>query len=913
MEKSLNAKEKSASGPLLVTKLTGPRLSRHTVSRPRLISLLDKALQPDRPLTLISAPAGFGKTSLLGEWVSHSAWQVAWVTLDEADNDPARFWAYFIGALQMLREGLGNNAQAAYGVQAQPVPSIEPFLTVLLNELAAISYPLVLVLDDYHLIDTPAIHTGLTFLIEHLPAQMHLIVTSRADPPLPLSRWRASGQMAEIRADDLRFTKEETSIFLTEVQRLPLLSGEVAALLDRTEGWIAGLQLVALSMQGRQDVAAFIAEFTGSHHFIVDYLTEEILQQQPELVQTFLLHTSILDRLCGPLCEAVTGQPGGQAMLEHLERANLFLQRLDDERHWFRYHQLFVEMLRNRLRQQQPDLILLLQQRASVWYEQNGLPVDAIRHALAGKDYERAADLIEANANDSFWRRSEIATMFVWLKALPDELVRRRPRLCQFYAWALLLSGQLEAVEPLLEDIEASLPETRQGGTNALEIRGQLAAIRARLARMHNNLPLSIDYCHLALEYLPTDDLYLRGVISLNLGLAYWQSGDIATAGHVLGETCLIHEPGSNLGTSLAAQEFLADLQAEQGHLHQAARTYQQAIERAAEAEKRPSPIAAWAYTGLGELMRQWNDLHTAGHSIEKGIELARQWGNADGLAWASLHLARWKETTGNTGGADKALLEAEQVVRLSRVAPWTAAEVSGYRGRLWIAHGLVTDAIAWAQEHGLQVENEISYLQLPEYLSLARLLIAQGRLIDAHILLERMLRLAENLGLGRRVIEILALQALALQSHEKTGQALSTLERTLALAEPEGCRRLFMDEGERMKALLQEYLRFGGQKSEAKMGTYAAGLLTLMTQADNGAGSNQPEVVVLEIPAERLSRRELEILRLLAEGLSNREIAQQLYISSGTVKVHLKHIFNKLKANNRTEAAAQARRLGLV
>jgi LuxR family maltose regulon positive regulatory protein len=583
---------------------------------------------------------------LLSEWITQSGWRVSWLGLDPEDNDPARFWAYFIAALQILWGDLGENARAILSVGGPLAQPDESFLTVLLNDISIFSDPFVLILDDYQLIDAPAIHTGLTFLIDHLPSQIHLILTSRSDPPLPLARWRAGSQLAEIRADELRFTKEEASSFMVETLGLPLSSGEVSALVDHTEGWIAGLQLAALSMQGRLDIPAFIADFTGSHHYIVDYLTEEILQRQPEPIQSFLLQTSILDRMCGPLCEALIGQSRGQEMLEYLEHANLFLQRLDDERNWYRYHQLFSEMLHHRLQQAQPDLISKLEHNASKWYEENGMVAEAIRHALAGKDFGRAADLVEANADTFHWRHGETGRLLMWLAALPDELVRRRPRLCLFHAWALLLSGQFPAVESRLEDLEKSLAQERDKGIETVEIRGlrgQVAAIRARLARIHNDLPSSIELCLQALEYLPPEDVFLRGVISLNLGLAHWQSGDISAASRVLAETSAINEPGRFLSTSLVAQAFLADLQAEQGHLHQAKRIYQQAIERATPDHGHPAPVAAWAYIGMGKVLYQWNDLDAAGHCFEKGLELARRWGAADGLAWAFLHLAQWK------------------------------------------------------------------------------------------------------------------------------------------------------------------------------------------------------------------------------------------------------------------------------
>jgi LuxR family transcriptional regulator, maltose regulon positive regulatory protein len=899
--------------PLLITKLRCPRLPNQSIPRSRLTGLVNEALQAGQPLILISAPAGFGKSNLLGEWLLHSGWHTTWLTLDEEDNDLNRFWAYFIAALQVLREDLGENAQMVLRARDPLTPPDESFLTVLLNEIAAFSEPIVLVLDDYHLIDNSAIHNGFAYLIDHLPGQMHLILASRSDPPLPLARWRAGNQMAEIRAEDLRFTKEEAISFLVEILGFPLSNDEVAALVNRTEGWIAGLQLAALSMQGRQEVSTFITDFTGSHHYIFDYLSEEILQRQSKTVQLFLLHTSILDRLCAGLCETVTGQAGCQEMLEDLERSNLFLQRVDDERYWYRYHQLFAEVLRHHLRQAQPHLIPELHVRASKWFEQNGWAAEAIRYALAGKEFEWAADLVEANAITIHWRQGDNATLFRWLEELPDELIRSRPRLCLSHAWALLISGQLAAVESRLEDLEKFLAHVPDSGMEAVEIhglRGQMAAIRASLARNRNDLPRAIELCRQALQYIPSKDVSLRAVISLNLGLAYWQGGDLPAASHILGEISMVDEQGGMLLTSLASQALLADMQAEQGRLHQAVRIYQQTIERGTIDHGRFSPVATWAHIGMGKVLLQWNDLQATGRYLEKGLELARQWGNADGLAWAFLSLAEWKSAIGAPEEADRELSQGEQVARQGRVTRLTASRVVGYRGKLWISQGKIAEADLWAQERDLEVENDVSYQRLPEYLSFARLLIVQGRLEEVDSLLERMLRLAESSALTGRVIEILLLQALTVLAQGKNGQAEKLLERALALAEPEGHIRLFVDEGEPMKLLLDKYVeRQGSKRSDHH---YAARLLATMTHRKEGwriQSSASGSGALIDL----LSERELEILRLLAEGLSNREIAQRSYISIGTVKAHLKHIYGKLEVGNRTEAAHRARQLSLI
>jgi ATP/maltotriose-dependent transcriptional regulator MalT len=901
--------------PLLSTKLDIPRNHPSLVPRLHLIERLDEGLK--RRLTLLSAPAGSGKTSALSAWIPQSEQCVAWLSLDEGDNDPTRFWTYLIAALQRLKPDLGENVRALLRAQTPEPQRIESILTLLLNEIAEFPGDFAFALDDYHVINNPAIHTGLAFLLDHLPAQMHLYIVSRADPPLPLARWRARGQFGEIRADDLRFTHEEAATFLNQVMGLNLSASDIAALEARTEGWIAGLQLAAFSLQGRTDVTAFIAAFTGSHHYVIDYLTEEVLQRQPQEVQSFLLRTCILDQLCGPLCDAVTGAANGQAMLERLEQANLFTIPLDDERQWYRYHHLFAEVLRHRLRQLDPTRLADLHRRASEWYERNGFADDAVRHALTSEDFERAARLLEQYAGAIFWTRGEIGTFLAWLDALPDERVRAHPRLGLVYAWSLLMTGKLGTVEPRLEEVEHTLlSPTDSSLLDELEIksmRGQIAAIRSRVARLHNDLPRAIELSRVALDDLPQENGALRSVITLNLGIAHWQSGDLTAATRVLTQASTI---GESAGSALVALGILGDLQAEQGHLHQAAETYQQALDRAAEDGKLQSPMVSWAWVGMGDLSREWNDLDAAERQTRQGIELAKQWGNADGLAWAWLHLGRLNDARGDAAGAQAALGEAEQFVRRYEVAPWTAAKVAGERGKRWIREGNLAEAARWTRERGLSVEDEFAYLREPEYLTFARLLIAQGEREHAASFLERLLRSAEHSGLTGRVIEILVLQALG-WSREQTEPALTALERALSLAEPEGYLRVFVDEGKPMQSLIADCrLKIAGSpdKSAKQLLAFVDRLILAFPRADvvmlpKFEIENQKSAIL----PEPLSARELEILSLLAAGLSNREIAQKLFLSTGTVKVHLKHIYGKLGVGSRTQAAARARELSLL
>src|SRR5579872_1368946 len=530
----------------LVTKLAIPPVRSDLVARPRLTNQLQRAIQ--RPFTLIAAPAGFGKTTVLSTWIENAPFPAAWVSLESGDDDLTRFWLYVFTALERIHPGSGASALALlHGSDPQRLPSMETILTVWINGLATLPHEeAVLILDDYHLITAPPIHQSVTYLVDHLPHRLHLVIATRADPPLPLARLRARGHLIEIRVADLRFTAEETTAFLVRTLGLHLSGEDIAAIEARTEGWIAGLQLAALSMQGRKDISAFLKAFTGSQRYIIDYLTEEVLARQPELVQTFLLQTAILERLQGSLCEAVIGRHGGQAMLEQLEQANLFLTPLDDERLWYRYHQLFAEALRHRLQRKHSALVPELHRRASAWYEQQGLTHDAVHHALVASDFTQAARLIE-RAFNALVRRGEIATLQRWAAALPNDLVRSSIELSVLQGWLLFISGKHDEAELHLQDIERAFginlvleehseQETMPGGTSSqAEIRGRIAAIRASIAVTRGDIPRTIALSRLALVYLPKENIS-RAYAAWYLGRAYWLGGDMSAASIALAE-----------------------------------------------------------------------------------------------------------------------------------------------------------------------------------------------------------------------------------------------------------------------------------------------------------------------------------------------------------------------------------------
>src|SRR5436305_12036605 len=766
--------------PILATKLYLPRLRPNVVSRPRLIERLNEGLH--RNLTLIAAPAGFGKTTLISQWVTSCDRQVAWLSLDEGDSDPTRFLTYLVAALRTIAPTLGEGVLGA--LQSPQPPPPEAMLTALLNDLTTISDDFVLVLDDYHVLDAKAVDHALTYLVEHLPPQMHLVIATREDPPLPLARLRAGGQLTELRVTDLRFTPSEAAEFLNQVMGLTLSAQDIAALERRTEGWIVGLQLAALSMQGHQDVPGFIRAFAGDHRYIVDYLVEEVLQRQPEPVRRFLLQTSILDRLSGPLCDAVTGQEEGNARLEALERGNFFVVPLDDTRHWYRYHHLFAEVLSAQLLAEQPDQVATLHRRASAWYEQHGSTVDAIRHALAAFDFGRAADLVEL-AVPAMARSRQEATVLGWLKALPDELVRARPVLSVHYAGALLLHGVLAGVEARLRDAEQWLDTKTDRGELALapaaemvvvdeeEFRGlpgMIAIYRAAIALALGNVADTVKYARRALDLVPEDDHHRRGSAAGFLGLAYWTSGDLEAAHRSYAECMALVQRAGHISDAIGCSIALADIRMAQGRLREAMSTYERGLQLATEQGAPVLRGAADMHVGMSELHRERDDLDAATQHLLRSKELGELIGLPQNRYRWRVAMARIREAQGDLDGALDLLYEAERLY-MSDFFP-NVRPVSAYVTRVWIAQGRVGEALDWAREQGLSVSDDLSYLREFEHITLARVLLARSKsdradrsIREAMGLLERLLHAAEAGERTGSVIEILVLQALAHQA----------------------------------------------------------------------------------------------------------------------------------------------------
>jgi LuxR family maltose regulon positive regulatory protein len=902
-------------GQLLTTKFLTPRPPRDWVARPRLYDRLEAGMKSR--LTTVSAPAGFGKTALLSAWRAvrvNEGRSTGWLSLDESDDDATRFWTHVIAALQRVRPGVGEQAMTLLDTPRSPIESI---LSSLINDVAEVPQDLILVLDDYHLVQAEPIHHAFGFLLEHVPPQMHLVVSGRTDPPLPLARLRARGQLTELRAADLRFTFDETAAFLNSVTGLSLSQRDVFTLVARTEGWAAGLQLAALSMQEQEDVGGFISTFAGSNRHILDYLTDEVLERQPEDVQRFLLTTSILDRMSAGLCDAVVGGDGGRERLEALERTNFFVVALDEEGYWYRYHHLFSEVLRHRLRGVQPGLKPELHRRAARWYEDHGYVEDAIKHALAAGEAEWAARLVEQNTAVVVMR-SEGATLLRWLEALPEGLVRTRPRLLVAYAIAALFGGRLDDVEPLLSDAERALGgsvETSKPNPEQLEAMGWLAdvpscvaTVRGDLARMRGDASRAIELSRQALARLPKDSPYLRSKATWNLGISPWMGGDLSAAEEAFVVLAARSQTTGNAYLPLLAMYGVGRLRMIRGRLLEAEEAFRWALRPGIGKGGRHLPVAGWAYLGLGELWREWNDLDAATSYLEEGLELGRWVGTAGPLAITYTVLARVKQAQGDTRGALDAIEKASQSdPELQVLDPLNP--LSAYLVRAQLAQGNIEAALRWARKRRLGADDELSYSREVEHLVLARVFVVQGRSEEALRLLGRLLSAAHAGGRTGSVIEILTLQALILQKEGDTARAASVLGRALTLAEPEVYVRMFVDEGDPMAALLRHLPAHGA------LSGYADRLLVALRQSD---GYNRrpigPTIPMYRQPlSEPLSERELEVLRLVASGSSNREIARELHVSLGTVKTHINNTYRKLGANSRTRAVARARDLNLL
>jgi LuxR family maltose regulon positive regulatory protein len=925
---------------LIRTKLRLPYTRPELVPRPRLQEQIAQGLRG--PLALIIAPAGFGKTTLAASCVAGCGMPVAWLSLDKNDNQTERFMNYLAAALHGADQTIGNDA-AQLLAEPQHAP-LEAVMISLINDLDAAGQEIVLVLDDYQFMKSKAV----AFLLEHCPRTLHVVIASRSDPPLPLARLRARGQTVELRTADLSFTEPEAAQFLNDMMGLRLDAGSVAVLAGRTEGWIAGLQMAALSMRDREDVRGFIDAFSGTNRYILDYLLEEVLATQPLEIQRFLLHTSILERLTAPLCDAVlrdeddtmkieVGEPSAtpalaangsanagvfhpsSAILDYLERANLFLVPLDDERQWYRYHHLFADLLRTQLHKSLGDQGLArLHLRAAAWHEQNGLILEAIHHASMALDDEMVERLIKQNYLDMM-NRGEMSWVRFWMGSLSKELIYRRPWLCLFEAMNRCWFGQLKEASALLDEAEKRI-RAESSTPGAQSMLGYHAYVKSRVTAMQGDTGRAIELCRIARETVPADHLELQIDFSITLGYEYFLLGDFGNANQILNEMIRSGSSARAVNNPVAAYCLLARMQVYQGRLREADDLLQKAAQLTHEAGGQHLGAVGLVEVETAALWCEWNDLDAALVRVKRGLDCLPSWGKADDFCLVHITLARIQLARENWIEAAGAIEKAAQLVQTCGVFSEARNVVEAAQVKLWLVQGdrLTVDRWAAALEKRFESHDPFRYEDELIQITQARVFIAQHKAGEAIDLLAHWEETARSAGRMGRVIEILLLQALALREIGETERAILALTKCLTLAEPEGYARMFLDEGLPMQLLLAQWLAHG---SASHLHDYASHLLSLFEAKPAAVAAAQEKVSPIadlstsakQALVEPLSQRELEVLQLIALGKTNREIARQLVVSPGTVKAHTSSIYRKLDVANRTEAVARARQLSIL
>ena len=903
------------SETFLHTKLFVPALRPSLVQRPQLLEKLNTGLHSK--LTLVSAPPGFGKTTLVSSWLHQCKWPFTWLSLDKEDNEPNHFLIYFIAALQEIDETLGKSAVPL--LQSSQPPPLEAIFTLLINDLIALPQSIILVLEDYHVIQNLDIHKALAFLLDNLPPQLHLVVTGREDPPLPLHQLRSSGQMNGVYAHDLRFSQDEAAEFLQQTMGVRLDSEDVAALARRTEGWVAGLQLAALSLQSLPNAHQFVTDFAGDDRYIADYLMNEVLSRQPAHIQEFLVQTVVLDRFCPSLCDAILGTTTNhsQAILAYLEDANLFIVPLDNRRQWYRYHHLFADFLRLRLHSELANEVPVLHQRAAAWYEDNGLLAEAIENALSGEDYERASRLIEQNGMATIFGLAQWATLLGWLKALPPEMVQARPELNLHFAWALFSTGQWPATEPYLKELELALGSGQEIEDQKWML-GEAAAIRALVAYEMGDLARSKEMAALAHELLPESNKTIRSVVTLAEGMAHmWGDADLQTKDQNLQRAQDMAREAGNVTVGLFALDCRTILAVRAGRLQQAARLYQQTRALGTVEDRILLGPAGCACVQMGEVLREWNSLAEAEEVLWEGIKLCqRQSGMPVWIIEGHVNLARLKLATGDEQQAEKLMQQAESLLtelpRHGETVGHLISATQAYRLKYWLAQGKLDLAARWLASNGITLDSTLSTKNGTFHSLLVRILIKQGQLAEAQEHLQRLgavLTEGESLRLS---LEHALLQALCLQARGKRNEAVRALSRALQLAEPEGYQRIFLDDGENLAVLLAEVKGRGTTAIYVqKLRSSIQGVVQQAAPSRELVATTYTHYAVRVDETEPLTDRELQILRFMATGLSNKEIAAELYLSINTIKTYTARIYQKFGVHSRAEAVNLAHKRG--
>jgi ATP/maltotriose-dependent transcriptional regulator MalT len=886
---------------LLKTKLAVPSVRSRQVARPRLIERLDAGLE--RKLILVSAPAGYGKTTLISAWVKTRGLPTAWFSIEQKDNQPESFWFYVIAALQSIGGRVGEDSLSM--LLASPPSSLEAILSTLLNELGEIRQDFILVLDDFHIITNRQIQDGVMFLVEHLPWTAHVILSTRADPPWLLARLRSKGEMAELRVDHLRFTIGETAEFMNDVMGLSLDPEDIIALDTRTEGWIAGLQMSALSIEGRVDKSGFIEALSGSHRFILDYLVEEVLNRQPADIQQFLSRTSLLGCLNASLCNAVTDRADSQKVLRKLERANLFLIPLDDERCWYRYHPLFAELLNFSLSQKWPEEIPRIHRRASEWYMTNGLIADAVDHATAIGDVDYVVRLIEMNAITVIAvYNHQLLPLVNWLNDLPEHFLHSRPRLLLTQAWALAYSGKMEHAEAVIQKLEQilnrDLPEAAGKSADREQWDGYIASIRGYNAFMRGDTLDSYHQLSNALKQIPDSDIPTRVFTAVSLGAAIGLTGDLDGGIQLLTEAVELYQDHENPFLTLVIMIELLGLQVLQGKLRQVIATSKEVIRLSSKYSRLTGQLPStlgFAYARLSYALREQNQIELAIFYAQEAVKISRKWGQKDSMGMSYLYLAYALQAAGRSAKASEAIERARQTSK--DISHASDAIVSAYEVKLHYLQGDLAFITNWAEACGLGVEDHLPFSRVREYLTFARALMVQEKLEESNSLLQRLLPLSTDAGAISYVVENLVLQALVLQEQGKDELALDRLEQALELAELEGFVRSFVDEGERIIRLLR---MAAARKYRSE---YAIKLLAILESLSDPGPKSSSGVL-----GNLLTLREVEILKMLSTGMTVPQIADELCIAVSTLRTHIRNIYEKLGVHSRIEAAAIAQEM---